>query len=240
MHRSLIFLTFILLFLFPSFMLSAQELKKTSPSSKIKLKESSWDFGYVSNLAKVSHVFQIENQGNDTLIITRVRSDCGCTHTPLSKSRIGPGENAELELIFDPRKFQGQIQKAVSIASNDKETPLSDIFFTAQVDLKNPLVRLNPEGVVLNELTPGQEMVQKVEVENISGSEIFISVVQQPNEFIDWGIGKLELSPGESTQINFKIRPPLPPEQFRTSMTLEFTGAEKIRCTIPIQGIVSR
>ncbi|MGB2697313.1 MAG: DUF1573 domain-containing protein [Candidatus Zixiibacteriota bacterium] len=240
MRRSLIFLSFTLFFFFPFILSSAQKLKKTLPASRIQLKERFWDFGHIPNCAKVSRIFQIENQGSDTLIITRVRSDCGCTHTPLSKSKIAPGEMAELELIFDPRKFHGQIQKAVSIASNDKDTPLSDIVFTAQVDLKNSMVRLNPEGLLFDTLAPNQEMVEKVDVENISGSEIFISVVLQPKEFIDCGIGKLELSPGESTQINFKIRPPLPPGHFRTSMTLEFTGAEKTRCTIPIQGIVSR
>ncbi len=240
MRRSLIFLSFTLLFFFLCVSLIAQKLEKNTPDIRLKLEENSWDFGYIPNFMKVSHIFHIENQGRDTLIITRVRSDCGCTHIPLRKSWIGPKEKTELELIFDPSKFHGPIQKAVSIVSNDKDAPLSDILFTAQVGLKNPMIRLNPEGILFDTLTSSQERMKEVKVENISKSNLFILVVQKPEEFIDYGIEKFELGPGEKTQIYFKTRPPLPSGLIRTSLTLEFSGLEKIRCTIPIQGFVSK
>lgn len=240
MRRSLIFLSFTLLFFFLPVSSIAQKLEKNTPDVRLRLEENSWDFGYIPNFMKVSHIFHIENQGRDTLIITRVRSDCGCTHIPLRKSWIGPKEKTELELIFDPSKFHGPIQKAVSIMSNDMATPLSDILFTAQVGLKNPMVRLNPEGIFFDTLTSSQERMKEIELENISEEKFFISVVQGPQEFVDYGIGKFELGPREKTQIYFKTRPPLPSGLIRTSLTLEFKSSGKSRCTIPIQGVVSR
>lgn len=240
MRRTLIFLFLISLFFIPFILSSAQKLNKNLAEPRIKLNENFWDFGHIPNCTKVSQIFEIENQGGDTLIITRVRSDCGCTHTPLSKSKIAPGEMAKLELIFDPRKFQGQIQKAVSIMSNDMVTPISDIVFTATVGLKNPMTKLNPEGIFFDTLNSSQGRIGEIEVKNISKTELFITVIQEPQEFIDYRIEKFKLIPGESTQIFFRTRPPLASGLIRTSLTLEFSGSEKIRCTIPIKGFVSQ
>lgn len=240
MRRTLIFLFFISLFFFPFILSYAQKINKNLAEPRIKLNENFWDFGHIPSFAKVSQIFKIQNQGNDTLIITRVRSDCGCTHTPLSKSKIAPGEMAELELIFDPSKFHGQIQKAVSIMSNDVATPISDIVFTAMVGLNNTMVKLNPEVILFDTLTSSQEKTGEIEVKNISKAELFIRVVQGPQEFIDYGIEKFELIPGESTQIFFRTRTPLASGLIRTSLTLELSGSEKIRCTIPILGFVGK
>ena len=40
---------------------------------KLFIKESSWDFGYVAQDAKISHNFIIQNVGDDTLFIERIK-----------------------------------------------------------------------------------------------------------------------------------------------------------------------
>jgi hypothetical protein len=238
MRKALTFFFLIIPFFFLSILAFSQKLKPYFPDAKIQLSERFWDFGYVPKGMKVSRIFIIKNTGSDTLIINRVRSDCGCTHTPLNNSRIAPDQTAELELIFSSQKFHGQIRKAVSIICNDTTSPSSGITFTAQVGLENPMVKLKPEGILFGNFTPAHKLTKKMEMKNISGTKLFISVAQEPKNFIDYQIEKLELLPGESTLISFKPNPPLPSGDFRTSLVLDFTGSEKIRCTIPIQGTV--
>lgn len=238
MRKALTFFSLTLIFFFLFILSFAQRVKRSLPYARIQLSEKFWDFGYVPKEMKVSHIFLIKNSGTDTLVISRVRPDCGCTHTPLTKSRIAPNQTAELELIFDPQRFRGQITKAVSIVCNDTTTSLSDIAFTAQVGSENPMVRLDPEGILFDTLTPTQTLTKKVEVRNTSGTKLYISVAQKPKSFIDHRIDKSELLPDERTAIYFETNPPLPPGVFRTSLTLDFNGSDKIRCTIPIQGTV--
>ncbi len=240
MRKALIFSSLVTLFFFlliPSF---AQKIKRSFSYPRIELSEESWDFGHVPKDLKVSHIFMIRNSGTDTLVITRVRSDCGCTHTPLSKSRVPPNQTAELELIFNPHKFRGQISKAVSIVCNDTVGSSTDIAFFAHVGLENPMVKVNPQGILFGELTSAQEITKKLRIRNTSGREFSISVVQNPGESIVCRIEKTELLPDESTEIYFQTNPPLPTGLFRTSLTLDFTGLDRIRCTIPIQGTVTR
>jgi hypothetical protein len=238
MRKSLILLSFIAFLLFVFISSFAQQLTQSSPHARIQFSEKFWDFGYVPKDMKVSHIFQIKNSGTDTLVITRVRSDCGCIHNPLSDSRIAPSQASELEVIFNPQRFQGLITKAISVACNDTTAPVSDIAFTAQVGLENPMVKLNPEGIIFDTLTPSGELTKRVEVKNTSRIKVFISVVQMPKSFIDCQIEKLEILPDESTQIYFRTNPPLPAGVFRTSLTLDFKGSDKIRCTIPVHGVV--
>jgi hypothetical protein len=238
MRKALIFFSLILPFFFLSLLAYSQKLKSSFPNAKIQLSERFWDFGYVPEGIKVSRIFLIKNTGTDTLIISGVRSDCGCTHTPLSNSRIAPRQTTELELIFNPQKFFGRIRKGVSIFCNDTSSPSPGFAFTAQVGLENPMVKLNPEGILFGNLTPAHKLTKKMEIRNISETKLFISVAQEPKNFIDYHIEKLELLPEESTAVRFKLNPPLPSGDFRTSLALDFTGSEKIRCTIPIQGTV--
>jgi len=240
MRKALIFFSLVTLFFFLPVLSFAQKIKKSNSSPRIELSEKSWDFGHVPREIKVSHIFLIKNSGTDTLVISRVRSDCGCTHTPLSKSRVPPNQTAELELIFNPLKFRGQISKAVSIVCNDTSGSSTDIAFTAQVGLENPMVKLNPQGILFGELTPAQKLTKNVRVRNTSGTAISISVVQNPRDFIVCQIEKTELSADESADIYFHTNPPLPTGLFRTSLTLDFIGSDKIRCTIPVQGTVTR
>ena len=46
---------------------------------KILFAENSFDFGDITQGDKVEHVFEFENVGNEALIISDVRTTCGCT-----------------------------------------------------------------------------------------------------------------------------------------------------------------
>jgi len=240
MRKSATVIFFTTVFLLFFILSSAEKIKRALATARIQFSEKFWDFGHVPKDMKVSHMFQIRNSGTDTLIITKVRSDCGCIHNPLSNSRIAPSQASELEIVFNPQRFQGQITKVVSVICNDTTTSTCDITFTAHVGLENPLVELNPQGVVFDSLIPSGKVTGKVTVRNISGAKLFVSVAQPPKNFIDYRIEKLEVSPDESTEIYFTTNPPLPPGVFRTSLTLDFNGSEKIRCTIPVHGVVIR
>ena len=240
MRKSVLAVSFAAFFLLPFVLSLAQKSKTSLSAARIQFSEKFWDFGYVPRDMKVSHIFQIKNSGTDTLIITRVRSDCGCIHSPLSNSRIAPDQASELEVIFNPQRFRGEITKAISVTCNDTTIPVSDIAFTAQVGMENPMVELEPGGVSFDTLEPSEDLTKRVEVRNTSGRKLSISIAQAPRNFIDYRIEKLEISPEETTAIYFTTNPPLPAGAFRTSLTLDFAGSEKSRCTIPIHGVVSR
>lgn len=64
------------------------------------LSEEEWDFGLVKVDEKPSHIFTIKNEGNEDLILERVKSSCGCVKTTISTKNIKPGKSAELKATF--------------------------------------------------------------------------------------------------------------------------------------------
>ena len=89
----------------------------------IKASESSFDFGEVSMAAgKVRHEFKVRNSASEPVKITSIYSSCMCTEATLIKNGnkrgpygmpghsfipkinkvLQPGEEAEVEAVFDP------------------------------------------------------------------------------------------------------------------------------------------
>ena len=62
-----------------AFFANAQEVEEPMTGPKISFAEKSFDFGEITQGEKVEHVFEFENVGNEPLILSDVRTTCGCT-----------------------------------------------------------------------------------------------------------------------------------------------------------------
>ena len=100
-------------------MAQAQEKKAV-----ISIPVKEYNFGKIKESeGKVSHVFEIKNNGNAPLVLTRVMSSCGCTVPTYSKEPIAPGKTTKITVTYDPTGRIYPFVKTVSIYSNGKEGP---------------------------------------------------------------------------------------------------------------------
>jgi len=90
-------------------------------SPKIHVEEPIYDFGSVLEGFAVTHVFTIENTGDEVLEIDRVAASCGCTTTQLATDRLAPGGSVELEVLVDTAGFGGTISKSIYVYCNDPD-----------------------------------------------------------------------------------------------------------------------
>ena len=214
--------------------------QKGEPSrAKISFSETMWDFGYVPKTGKVSHTYLVKNIGEDTLIIVKVRTSCGCTTAPLSKQRIAPHETAEMKVIFDPRKIKiGETTKRLQVISNDPNNPFADVQFTAKIGRSNSLVKLTPTEINFDTVAQGTEDVRTITIENISGEKLSVELIEVPGENIELDLESTSLKPSESVQISLKLKNEATSGNFHTSLTLDFEGSKIARVSIPISGVV--
>jgi len=92
---------------------------KSSRPPQLIVSEEEWDFGMVKPNEKPTQIFAIKNEGEEDLLIERVRASCGCVKTSISTKRIKSGKSAELKVIFDTTGYDGKITKDIFITSND-------------------------------------------------------------------------------------------------------------------------
>jgi len=92
------------------------EIKDNLPI--IEFEKEIHDFGKVIQGEKVSFGFKFKNTGKSDLIISQVKSSCGCTVPKFPKDPIKPGEGGKITVTFDSQGRKGFQNKAVTVLSN--------------------------------------------------------------------------------------------------------------------------
>lgn len=106
---------------------------EVSTRPRLVLPETSWQAGSVRRGTLVEHDFQLKNAGDASLLITRIRSSCGCMSAHVSSELIGPGEAASLHVVFDTKGRQGTQRMTVDLFSNDPDGRSSQVTLSAEV-----------------------------------------------------------------------------------------------------------
>jgi hypothetical protein len=79
------------------------------------------DFGRIVQGAQVERTYRFINDGGSTLIITDVRSTCGCTvGKDWPKEPVSPGQGGTITVRFDSEGRGGHIDKAVTVTANTR------------------------------------------------------------------------------------------------------------------------
>ena len=101
--------------------LLGMSLKAQDSSAKIEFKEETVDYGEIEKGSDGVRVFEFTNTGNSPLIISDVRSSCGCTIPKKPEDPIMPGKTGEIQVKYDTNRV-GPSRKAITVTSN-AETP---------------------------------------------------------------------------------------------------------------------
>lgn len=106
--------------------LEAAELK--SVESALRLVNDKVDFG---TIAEMSGVWQgsamLVNGGIDTIVITRLKTTCGCLKVEVQKKILAPKEQTALSLKYYPRGHAGRVMQRVFVYTNVSDTNPSAI-----------------------------------------------------------------------------------------------------------------
>lgn len=90
-------------------------------AAKIEFKSETVDYGEIAKGSDGIRVFEFTNTGNAPLIISNVRSSCGCTIPKKPEDPIMPGKTGEIQVKYDTNRV-GPIRKAITVTSN-ADTP---------------------------------------------------------------------------------------------------------------------
>jgi hypothetical protein len=101
---------------------AATEAVPAGPTTSIEFEETTFDYGTVTEGAKVEHMYKFKNTGTEPLLISNAKGSCGCTVPDWPREPIAPGESGEIKVVFDSKgkgSAEGQAQsKRVTITAN--------------------------------------------------------------------------------------------------------------------------
>lgn len=91
---------------------------------RIHFAEPTYDFGKVIAGQAVKHEFVFTNTGDQNLILTQVRSSCGCTTLTNWSRQVEPAQRGMIPVELHTANFNGPINKPVIVVCNDTNKPL--------------------------------------------------------------------------------------------------------------------
>ncbi len=117
--------------------------QQTNAQAKIEFKSETIDYGEIAKGSDGLRIFEFTNTGDQPLIISEVKSSCGCTVPKKPKGPIAPGESSTIEVKYDTKRV-GPIRKTITVYSNADQ----------------PIKSLKIKGKILDE---GKSILEKTE-----------------------------------------------------------------------------
>ncbi|WP_136466335.1 DUF1573 domain-containing protein [Flagellimonas onchidii] len=90
-------------------------------TAKIEFKSETIDYGEIDKGSDGVRVFEFTNTGTAPLVISNVKSSCGCTIPKKPEDPILPGKTGQIQVKYDTKRV-GPIRKAITVTSN-ADTP---------------------------------------------------------------------------------------------------------------------
>jgi hypothetical protein len=115
----------------------------SSAQAKISFINETVDYGKIVKGSDGVRVFEFTNTGDAELVVTNVKSSCGCTVPKKPEGPIAPGASGSIEVKYDTNRV-GPIRKTVTVYSNADE----------------PIKALKIKGEVLN---ADKSILEKIE-----------------------------------------------------------------------------
>jgi hypothetical protein len=86
------------------------------------LKEEVYDFGRIPQGRPVTHIFNVDNIGQDSLKISNVQASCGCTTPEWERNKVqAPGEKTKITVGYNAAA-EGPFSKYITITYNGTQT----------------------------------------------------------------------------------------------------------------------
>jgi hypothetical protein len=90
---------------------------------KIEFAYTEYDYGTINEGGDGTSEFLFKNTGDEPLVLSDVRSTCGCTVPSWPKEPVKPGESAKIIVSYNTRRI-GPINKSITVSSNANTAPV--------------------------------------------------------------------------------------------------------------------
>lgn len=129
-----------------SFLIVQIQAQQKSP--KIEFESTVIDYGTIEKGADGIRVFKFTNTGDAPLIVTKVKSSCGCTVPKKPEKPILPGDTGEIQVKYDTNRVM-PIRKTITVTSN-ADTPTVALKIKGNVidPNKTSVMKPKPKSVV--------------------------------------------------------------------------------------------
>lgn len=222
-----------------SFVLSSDSVLASGP--RIEQVEESYDFGTVEQGTKVIHDFKFKNKGDADLIITDVKTSCGCTAAVTSAKTIPPGGDGTLKANFNTAGRGGPQTKTITVVTNDPEKP--QVLFRLSGKIKKgdePQIKIDPVNLDMGVIEPGGIGSKEITITNTGTADLILKDFVGRNHVTvkENGGEKRTLKPNDILTIEVAAAPENITGIYQGYLQIRNNSSQR-NVTVPVYGYVS-
>jgi len=203
---------------------------------RLVVPEQEFEFGFVPQNSRITHVFHLYSNGDDSLKIIQVVPGCSCTQAPLKKQELALNDSTELEIIFDTRTYLGGVSKSPVIKTNEGP-PDKNVRFHADVvarpDSTYPIV-IKPYKLDLTQLGEKPRSQIKFSIQNVSDKPLETKLVASASDLFEVTLPK-SIPAGQTSEGTLTLKKEAMTGGFEKCLTIQLNDDKSTRFTIPVK-----
>ncbi|MEZ4792505.1 MAG: DUF1573 domain-containing protein [Gelidibacter sp.] len=134
---------------------AAQRDANSGKLPAIEFNETEHDFGNIPNGIPVKTVFKYKNIGSSPLVVSDIKSTCGCTVPSNWTKEVMPGETGEFTVEFNGKGNGNQISKTITMTTNtEKGSEAVTIKAFVEADPNAPKKETGNKPTIMQQATP--------------------------------------------------------------------------------------
>jgi len=183
---------------------------------KVRVEQWVYDFGEVYDGQKVEHEFVLHNDGRRPLVLSSVRTSCGCTAAEYDR-RIAPGDSGKIKVVFNTHGKGPNARSYVYVSTNDPAN--RRLRFTLQGTVRKYIEVEPSSGANFGRVVDNRVEPKTIKLTSHLPDPLKLSLVPGPaDDFFDARITEIE--PGKVFEI--AITPKLPLPEGATAVRMRF------------------
>jgi hypothetical protein len=205
---------------------------------KIKLSESNYSFGKITQHKIMTKRFWIKSVGDKPARVKEAVQDCACTNIYLKDSLINPGDSVPVDISLNSRSFIGFVNKRSHyLIEGSPDTTYLMLY--AEVLIKpedyKPIT-LAPIPVDVSQFSDKPRRKGVFSLTNNGPDTLQIVVVDSSAKSFDVQIPS-QIKPGEKIEGIVIVKKNMVKSSFDESFAIEFTDDGRTRLSIPVSRV---
>ena len=203
---------------------------------ELQVPDPNFDFGEVFQGDKVLHVYEFTNQGDEALLIERVRSSCGCTAVLVSEKNLPPGGKGELQANFDSSRFRGAVSKTIYLYSNDPVRPVMQLQLQGKV---LEIVGVEPNQVNFGLVKAQLPVMATVVLHNRGEKPLTLGKPRSTAAELLVKMPKVSFASGDQVSLELQLTPKPGQSRFSGYVLIPVDGVPRNELRIPVYATIT-
>jgi len=208
----------------------------THGAGSTKIVAGGFDFGMVAQNTTVAHQVWVRSDSEDTIVVTDIKSGCGCLVASTDQYRLGPSDSLPITFYWQTRGSEGRTNKSAYLYTETDKRPLELLFTADVVTSFDSMASLMWAPLEIVFPTPGlsKELSQTFRLVNSTGADLAVTVIDSGPEIeieVPTSVGTGQTATGQVIVVDAYTK-----QEYESSFTLELSGNQEApyRVSIPV------